>query len=120
MVPVIGAFLKAAPRDGETPAFSTISGPQRCPFTFARASSEINFSAAPLDNITCAKVFYQQGREYSRGLLLKYQNGAQRALGHCRVGVDPYQRYDAPRTLCTSTMPVGGPNVLRGARRVII
>ena len=61
--------------------------------------AEVNFSAAPLDNVALAKVFHQEGRSYCRGLLFVYQDGAQRALGDCRVGVDPYETYETPRTL---------------------
>ncbi|KAI1822656.1 hypothetical protein F4861DRAFT_381574 [Xylaria intraflava] len=101
---VLGAFPKATFSDGTNPAFSNLFGPERCPFTSNRSSYEVNFSAAPLNDVTFAQVFHQEGRSWSRGLILKYQNGAKRALGDCRVGVDPYKMYRAPRILCISML----------------
>lgn len=49
-----------------------------------------------------------------------YQDGAQRALGDCRVGIDPYETYETPRTLCASTISDWETHVERELRRVNI
>lgn len=114
----MGAFPKATLRDGENPVFSGVSGPGCCPFTSMRA--EVNFSAAPLDNVALAKVFHQEGSFYCRGLLFVYQGGARRALGDCRVGIDPYETYETPRTLCASVISDWKTHTVRELRRVRI
>lgn len=114
----IGAFPKATLRDGENPDFFGVSSPKRYPFAFMKA--EVNFPAAPLDNVALAKVFHQEGRSYCRGLLSVYQDGAQRALGDCRVGVDPYETYETPRTLSVLTISDWETHVVRDVRRARI
>lgn len=117
---VIGAFPKATLRAGENPEFSNDSGPERCPTYFPQASFAVNFSTAPLDKVTVAKVFHQAGSSCCRGLLFEYQNGARRALGDCRVGVDPYETYETPRTLGVSVTSDWTTNVMRELRQVTI
>ncbi len=74
-----------------------LSGPQSYPLSSAAA---FNFSSAPLEDISVAKVFYAEGYAFCRGLLFEYSNGAQRALGNCRLGVDLCRVYQKPRLLC--------------------
>nr|RBQ95628.1 hypothetical protein FVER53263_20159 [Fusarium verticillioides] len=57
---------------------------------------------APAKDIVHVGVYYEEASGYCRGLLLEYANGAQRALGQCRVGVDPFKSYDKPNWLCYS------------------
>lgn len=112
-ISALGAFPKSTLGDEDNPVFSDLSGPEHCPPRFRTGSSAVNFSAAPLGEVTVARVFYQKGRPFSRGLLLEYQSGAQRALGDCRVGVDPYETYETPRTLCASLLRVPGKYMAR-------
>lgn len=112
----IGAFPKATSRDEGTPDFPNISGPDRCPVTFLW--SEVNFSSAPLGNVAHAEVFHQEGSPYSRGLRFVYYDGSQRALGDCRMGVDPCETYKTPRTLCVFSTSDWETHVVRQLWRV--
>lgn len=58
------------------------------------------FSTAPLDNITQIEVFYDKSNGFCGGLLLDYENGAQRALGQCRLGIDATTISVSPSRLC--------------------
>ena len=60
------------------------------------------FSYASLDKVYSVQVFYQRDWEHCQGLLIVYEGGAQRALGQCRVGWDPYLTYIRPSVLCTA------------------
>ena len=55
---------------------------------------------APAKNITRADVYYDRRNGYCKGLLLKYANGAQRAVGQCRIGIDPFKAYEEPSWFC--------------------
>ena len=102
--PVIGAFSWNTPSEEKDPDLSYALRPKRCPFIFPEADVKANFSAAPLDNVILAKVFHPPGKSYCRGLLFVYRNGAQRSLGDCRVGVDPFTTYEEPGVMRASIM----------------
>ncbi|KAB5584727.1 hypothetical protein GE09DRAFT_202 [Coniochaeta sp. 2T2.1] len=55
---------------------------------------------APLSNVIRASKFTDARKGYCRGLLFHYSNGGQRALGQCRLGVDPMSEFRNPATLC--------------------
>ncbi|KFA79697.1 hypothetical protein S40288_09316, partial [Stachybotrys chartarum IBT 40288] len=57
-------------------------------------------SWAPLQNVIGLQVFYSEENGFCRGLLLEYENGAQRALGQCRIGLDPVHAYINPTHIC--------------------
>ncbi|KAH7208007.1 hypothetical protein BKA60DRAFT_611097 [Fusarium oxysporum] len=54
----------------------------------------------PAKNITHADVYYNRRNGYCKGLLLEYANGAQRAVGQCRIGIDPFKAYGKPSWIC--------------------
>jgi len=57
-------------------------------------------SWAWLSDVAAAWVYLSpQDKRICRGILIEYGNGAQRALGQCRVNHDPCERYDAPRVM---------------------
>ncbi|QGI76672.1 hypothetical protein CEK25_001578 [Fusarium fujikuroi] len=58
------------------------------------------YSQAPAKDIVHVDVYYEEATGYCRGLLLEYANGAQMALGQCRVGIDPFKSFDKPNWLC--------------------
>lgn len=45
-------------------------------------------------------VFYNSQEGFCAGMLLKYDNGAQRSLGQCRIGIDPSESYTKPSRIC--------------------
>ncbi|KAF5647564.1 uncharacterized protein FTJAE_1620 [Fusarium tjaetaba] len=49
---------------------------------------------APAKGIVHVDVYYNEANGYCKGLLLEYANGAQRALGQCRVGVDRFKAHE--------------------------
>lgn len=54
------------------------------------------FSEAPLEKVEHALTFLDTKTRFCVGILLKYQNGAQRALGQCRVGIDMVHYCETP------------------------
>lgn len=58
------------------------------------------FSSAPLMNVTRIHVFENRAHGYCKAILLEYENGAQRAVGNCRLGVDPAKTYLNPSHIC--------------------
>ncbi|RBQ69023.1 hypothetical protein FVER53590_00356 [Fusarium verticillioides] len=57
-------------------------------------------TVAPANNVTRADGYYDRKNGYCKGLLLDYANGAQRAIGQCRVGIDPSKAYEEPSWFC--------------------
>ncbi|KAF5973282.1 hypothetical protein FCOIX_8850 [Fusarium coicis] len=57
---------------------------------------------APAKDVVHVDVYYEEASGYCRGLFLEYTNDAQRVLGQCRFGVDPFKSYDKPNWLCYS------------------
>ncbi|RSL80391.1 hypothetical protein CEP52_017394 [Fusarium oligoseptatum] len=58
------------------------------------------FSLAPLESVNRISIFNNKPTGRCMGILLQYQNGAQRSLGQCRVGVDPVEDYVKPVHIC--------------------
>ncbi|KAJ6445045.1 glycoside hydrolase [Purpureocillium lavendulum] len=59
-------------------------------------------SAAPLEGVLALQLFEVLGKFGStrrKGMILKYRDGRRRALGECRVGVDPAKEYTWPMEL---------------------
>lgn len=58
------------------------------------------FSLAPLEGARRVCVFNHRQTGLCMGILLEYNNGAQRSLGQCRVDVDPVEYYMKPARIC--------------------
>ena len=58
------------------------------------------FSSAPLDGVLSTLVFYDQSTGFCRGIVFRYQNGGSRAVGQCRLHVDPAEVVVRPVRLC--------------------
>lgn len=78
-------------------------------------------SWAPLENVTRVRVFKAAATGHFRAILLDYENGAQRALGDCRLGVDPVVAHANPSRVCfawkESSPPAGNAGDRRRRRR---
>jgi hypothetical protein len=57
-------------------------------------------SLAPLECVSHVRIFNDEARGFCVGILFEYQNGAQRSLGQCRIGVDPSQDCAEPSHIC--------------------
>lgn len=113
--PRVLVFKVRAP--GEEPFFTTYpqtapskgtlnlpqSSPPTLPFNYLRNRGRANLSSAPLAGVTCATVFRPLENEgwedHCRGIIFKYENGAQRAVGECRLGYDRCDLYETPRII---------------------
>ncbi|KAK4162351.1 hypothetical protein QBC43DRAFT_380020 [Cladorrhinum sp. PSN259] len=58
------------------------------------------FSWAPLCDVSSTLVFYDQYTGFCRGIVFRYQNGGSRAVGQCRLQVDPAETVVGPVRLC--------------------
>ncbi|KAH6989261.1 hypothetical protein BKA56DRAFT_727767 [Ilyonectria sp. MPI-CAGE-AT-0026] len=58
------------------------------------------FSSAPLQSIASTQAFYDRDTKVHRGILITYQDGTRRALGQCRVGLDPFRHCATPSRVC--------------------
>jgi len=102
-ISVLGAYPQEEPSEDGTAAFR-----------HARSSSSpfwgpSYLSSAPLANVVRLQVFHASNgsdRPLCRGILLEYENGAQRALGECRYGVDPTETWSRPTSICVMEMTV--------------
>ncbi|POR37352.1 Uncharacterized protein TPAR_02437 [Tolypocladium paradoxum] len=59
------------------------------------------FASAPLEKVVQVTVFTRNSSPGCRGFLFEYENGAQRAVGDCRLGSDACTTYSRPRSMCT-------------------
>ncbi|KAL7913608.1 hypothetical protein GGI35DRAFT_490171 [Trichoderma velutinum] len=58
------------------------------------------YSRTPLSQIAKSTVYCVPGTGGCRGILLRYKNGGCRAVGQCRVNVDPSETVDEPSLIC--------------------
>lgn len=76
--------------------------PFREPRTYVNPDKCFHYSASLGDVLSC-RVFYTYDRkkkEYSHGVLFRYSDGSERAVGQCRIGVDHFRTVEQPRQLC--------------------
>lgn len=81
------------------------------PFTslpewISKSHSSWYHSQAGLDHVHRVKLFYDVSTTFCQGILLEYDDGAQRALGQCRLRVDPSWTYAKPSFICFSNRAV--------------
>ncbi|KAK3941536.1 hypothetical protein QBC46DRAFT_430920 [Diplogelasinospora grovesii] len=77
--------------------------PRRLPFAKPGPSpieDHAYFSWAPLGGVASTLVFYDQRTGSCRGIVFHYQNGGSRAVGECRLHVDPAESVVRPARLC--------------------
>ncbi|KAM0346229.1 hypothetical protein ACHAPU_005654 [Fusarium lateritium] len=60
----------------------------------------VNLSSAPLENVTRVQVLEDDDSGFCKAILLDYGNGARRALGNCRLGIDRAKTYLRPSHIC--------------------
>lgn len=59
-----------------------------------------NYSSASLVNVSCVRIYYETDVKLCEGIILEYLDGSERAIGHCKVGIDQFQECTAPDNLC--------------------
>lgn len=96
----MGAFPKATPRDGDA-AIYNFPEDRIPPLGYSSCPGGI-LTSAPLRHVLRADVFLKDRGTFCRGVVLAYDNGGQRAVGDCRVGIEPFERYENPKWLCSS------------------
>ncbi|EGS22917.1 uncharacterized protein CTHT_0013950 [Thermochaetoides thermophila DSM 1495] len=109
-VPLLGAYIP--PQRSAMPSPRPFPIPDRIQVYFR---SKPFYSWAPLINVSSAQVFHDPVTMTCRGILLHYHNGGARALGQCRVGVDPCTHTRRPRSVWWQTywLPDGSGSVVR-------
>ncbi|CAH0020516.1 unnamed protein product [Clonostachys rhizophaga] len=90
-ITVFGAF--APEKDDSVPSFLS-APPSNIP------SGPALFSSVSLESVTCIEIFEGIKTGTPAGILFHYENGAQRAVGNCRIGLDSVQTYIKPTRLC--------------------
>ncbi|KAG5985266.1 hypothetical protein E4U55_007368 [Claviceps digitariae] len=71
-----------------------------CTFYDAKEVPHKMLSHASLDNVVTVRVFYRDDSGNRAGILLKYENGGQRAMGQCRLGIDRVEEHIRPTHIC--------------------
>lgn len=66
--------------------------------------NKANISFASMENVKRIRVYVQSnmipGRpKHNSGMVLEYTNGSKRAVGECRIGVDPFYDVEHPKCL---------------------
>lgn len=72
-----------------------------------------NYTTAPLRGVVRALTFPSPDGHHSRAMILHYADGAQRALGDCRVGIDQPEVWEMPRCICICNTVPTSQNMLR-------
>ncbi|KAI0392002.1 hypothetical protein F5Y17DRAFT_438454 [Xylariaceae sp. FL0594] len=93
-------FLGAYCRSG--PPAEPVDWPAHEPKTCPIKDEVMLFSTASLEDLRSVEVFYgaDHGGRYCSGMLLYYKNGACRAVGQCRIGIDSTRKFDKPSRFC--------------------
>lgn len=89
-----GAYCRVPADQGLTKPFC-LPNPSGSPL-----GNEAYYSCAPLNGVISALVFYDEITGACRGILFCYWNGGKRAVGQCRLQVDPSVRVAQPLYLC--------------------
>lgn len=107
-VPYFGAYCQA-PTRSEFPKSFQAYEPKSCPI-----GKEACLSMASLGDVQSVEVFYDRDNRYCKGMLLYYQNGGCRAVGQCRVDMDPLKQFWQPSQICfrMDSVPGKGRGVL--------
>ncbi|KAI1104521.1 hypothetical protein F4804DRAFT_306751 [Jackrogersella minutella] len=112
-ISVIGAVLEDTVKPYGVVAFPS-SWPKEPPFENAY------YSSASLRNVIRILVFNNSYTGFCRGMLLEYENGAQRALGQCRIGIDLTKTYVRPTHFCFLRQVYSPPRKLYQIKAVIM
>lgn len=88
--------------DAEAERSTTLDRSFRLPFrqTVVPYSHGGCLSWAPLEHVARLRLFTDEDAGICRGLLLEYEDGGQRTVGECRVGLDVERAYERPVGLC--------------------
>ncbi|KAL7938370.1 hypothetical protein V8C35DRAFT_330312 [Trichoderma chlorosporum] len=78
-------------------------GSGRSPIARQASPQAEYFSWAPLEGVVSALIFRSQDTGCCRGIVFHYLNGGSRAVGECRLHVDPVERVIGPKSLCVQT-----------------
>lgn len=100
-------------------AFPTVDG--GIAPTFAKWTAPFEnacFSSASLENVRQARVYYHKDARHFQGIILDYANGTRRALGQCRLGLDPVVQSNKPFSICYAHKPFVSPNTRATLYRV--
>ncbi|RFU72341.1 hypothetical protein TARUN_9919 [Trichoderma arundinaceum] len=63
------------------------------------------YSWAPLSGVASVVVFSDPETGFCKGIVLSYLNGGARAVGQCRLGLDPALKVEGPSVLCLKPGP---------------
>lgn len=96
-VSYFGAYCQP-PARSKFPKYFKVYKPKSGPI-----SKDTYPSRAPLEGLRSVEVFYDENSRYCRGMLLNYQNGGCRAVGQCRIHVDPAKQFMKPSQICFRT-----------------
>jgi hypothetical protein len=67
-------------------------------------------SSASLDNVASIQIFNDERAGLCKGIIIEYNNGLERALGQCRIGVDSMQSLAQPSHICFAHVTYYRPN----------
>ncbi|KAJ3485697.1 hypothetical protein NLG97_g6758 [Lecanicillium saksenae] len=72
----------------------------RNPLSLAAPFDHAYFSYAELHDVASVEVYHDKALHICRGVLVRYSNGGERALGQCRIGVDAVRVFEQPTCFC--------------------
>ncbi|KAF4447697.1 hypothetical protein F53441_8792 [Fusarium austroafricanum] len=91
---VFGTYPRERPNGEDFPSF-------RHPWsTNPPIHEHVNLSSAPLKDVSHVQVLEDEETGFCKAIILDYENGARRALGNCRLGIDRVKAYLEPSRLC--------------------
>lgn len=70
------------------------------PMSLAPPFEHAYFSYAELENVRNMEVYHDKKLRICRGVIVRYDNGAERSLGQCRIGVDSVRVFEEPQFFC--------------------
>jgi hypothetical protein len=100
-VQLVGTYCRASTSSTEgLPDNFPLDKFEPSPVSDGAILEEVYFSWAPLEGVASTVVFRDQDTGYCKGILFRYLNGGSRAIGECRLQVDPVEIFDEPSLLC--------------------
>ncbi|RMJ11102.1 hypothetical protein CDV36_009273 [Fusarium kuroshium] len=110
-VRLVNGFGVVVRNDSGSDNVIQVTAPQSRTRPPRRAIGEILHSVAPLGGLVRVSIYQSRDSGFCAGLLMEYEDGAQRTLGSCRLGVDPVTTYSQPTHICFTSTTLTDPDM---------
>ncbi|KAM6537698.1 hypothetical protein FALCPG4_003606 [Fusarium falciforme] len=114
----VNGFGVVVRNDSSSDNFIQVPAPRLQTSPPSQVAEETLHSVAPLEGLVRVSIFQARIPGFCVGLLMEYRDGAQRALGSCRLGVDLVTTCSDPTHICVISTTLTGRGIHYPTARV--